>query len=1183
MLFAPHQHTSSKVNLRAALEKRASLKSVEGTPTGSAQHYKLPTKGIAVDKAERSDNHSAGSESDGESVDQMQPHDSTKTTAQKKLEATLLASRQEVGGVSPAHSSPVDADVAQPMEKIGGNLPHIPGGGKAKSALSFSPKKREGSELKKATPTRGRVNDYDDDFDSGDSDVDAVPEELSEGEGEGEESEEEDEPAGYNPWMSFGTASSTPGSRRASPRTSPLTSPTHVGGILHDNSYQTPTKMAISPLTKSIRSNNSMTPPPSAVTRPTSGMDLGATKTPSTSVDVGGREQLLMNEQEREGVKDLPEVLSSTTDQVAEEDEGENLTGEGEKEGERGASLNVCLSSVTDQPRFSLQQAKKSEKESALPGILSSSTDQEKGGVAVDGGLADEEEKGASLAASPSSAADQSLKKGASFPSSLSSATDQQPSRRASDLPKSFSSATDQPLRKGTSLDSYAMDLQPFKKEAGLPSSLSSSTDQPLKRGASFDVDQPLKKGVSLDHFLSSSTGMKKGEKVPHGASLTSFPSSATDPSPPSPVHKPAAVSPPTKPQVRSGAAIHHDDSMEGLLTVDEELTDSDDNDDSYDYVEEVISSLAYVPTDPMVTPKRRGETLSSVDSPQNKERIVSSKSKKVSPVDGHLSTSTEAQKLSTTSLTPAQQTTPTKAKSSTPSQQVATPISDSSLVPVSPLSAGLAISEFTEVRNASATEATARDEVDNFSDILKSDDDDDDDEIEKLLGEAEQLNVSQKKMTAADKRDASELFASVIKAAEERETAEKKTVDDAAIGDSKQVKGEPTSQKKKEDMVLDIEAQYEDSEWDSEDEESDGESDNEEEGGGAGTALTWLSNTGLADPFLSPLTSPTHSAPTTPRREVKPRSQQEETAAIHTTSVDAAVTISSADADTGRESKKKEEGEEEKRERKVDEPGREEIVSAEPGGHPLERKETLTHLPENEKEEKKGERHTREETKSIKDDNEQGQSLVRKETVTHLTGVEREREVPATVAAVAEPGHPLVRKETLTHLTEDKGGVDDLIQATTAAAGVHDEQGYPLERKDTLTHLPNKKGEKDRKKDGADSVPLKAADNEPGRPLERKVTASHLPAEKGKKEGLHSAVQQHPRSLGLAVSPGRHIKPMGVVTGRGLVSRLTDGNDTEEDATAFTNTESEVRKLQKINFMTLYLESYRRSRNFRR
>ena len=1173
MLFAPHQHTSSKVNLRAALEKRASLKSVEGTPTGSAQHYKLPTKGIAVDKAERSDDHSAGSESDGESVDQTQPQDSTKTTAQKKLEATLLASRQEVGGVSPVHSSPVDADVSaapQPMEKIGGNLPHIPGGGKAKSALSLSPKKREGSELKKATPTRGRVNDYDNDFDSGDSDVDAVPEELSEGEGEGEESEEEDEPAGYNPWMSFGTASSTPGSRRVSPRTSPLTSPTHVGGGFHDNSYQTPTKMAISPLTKSIRSNNSMTPPPSAVTPPTSGMDLGATKTPSTSVDIGGREQLLVNEQEREGVKDLPEVLSSTTDQVA-EDEGENLTGEKEKEGERGASLNVCLSSATDQPRFSSQQTKKSEKESALPGFLSSSTDQEKGGVAVDGGLADEEEKGATLAASPSSGADQPLKK-------------------ASDLPKSFSSATDQPLRKGTSLDSYAMDLQPFKKEAGLPSSLSSSTDQPLKRGASFDVDQPLKKGVSLDQFLSSSTGMKKGEKVPHGASLTSFPSSATDPSPPSPVHKAAAVSPPTKPQVRSGAAIHRDDSMEGLLTVDEELTDSDDNDDSYDYVEEVVSSLAYVPSDPTVTSKRRGETLSFVDSPENKgekERIVSSKSKKVSPVDGHLSTGTEPQKLSTASLTPAQQTTPTKAKSPTPSQQVATPISDSSLVPVSPLSAGVAISEFTEVRNASATEATVRDEVDNFSDILKSDDDDDDDddEIEKLLGEAEQLNVSQKKMSAADKRDASELFASVIKAAEERETAEKKTVDDAAVGGSKQVRGEPTSQKKKEDVILDIEAQYEDSEWDSEDEESDGESDNEEEGGGAGTALTWLSNTGLADPFLSPLTSPTHSAPTTPRREIKPRSQQEETAAILTTNVDAAVT-SSADADTGRESKKKEEGEEEKRERKVDEPGREEIVSAEPGGHPLERKETLTHLPENEEEEKKGERHTREEIESIEDDNEQGQSLVRKETVTHLTtgnGVERGKEVPATVAAVAEPGHPLIRKETLTHLTEDKGGVDDSIQATTAAVGGHNEQGHPLERKDTLTHLPNKKGEKDRKKDGADSVPLKAADNEPGRPLERKVTASHLPAEIGKKEGLHSAVQQHPRSLGLAVSPGRHVKPMGVVTGRGLVSRLTDGDDTEEDVTAFTNTESEVRKLQKINFMTLYLESYRRSRNFRR
>ena len=769
------------------------------------------------------------------------------------------------------------------------------------------------------------------------------------------------------------------------------------------------------------------------------------------------------------------------------------------------------------------------------------------------------------MAANPSSATDQPLKKGASLPSTLSSATDQQP------LQKSFSSATDQPLRKGTSLDSYAMDLQSFKKEAGLPSSLSSSIDQPLKRGASFDVDQPLRTGVSLDHFLSSSTDMKKGEKVPHGASLTSFPSSATDPSPPLSSSQAAAASSSTKPQVRSGAGVHHNDSLEGLLTVDEELTDSDDNDDSYDYVEEVISSLAYVPSDPTVTPKRRGETVSSVDSLQNKERVASSKSEKVSPIDGHLSTSMEAQKLSTTNLTPAQQTTPTKAISSTPSQQAATPISDSSLVPVSPLSAGAAISEFTEARNASATEAAVREEVDDFSDILKSDNDDDDNEIEKLLGEAEELNTSQKKLSAADKRDASELFASVIKAAEEREMAEKKTVHEVVGGGSKQVKSEPTLQKKKEDnnMVLDIEAQYEDSEWDSEDEESDGESDNEEEEeegeGGAGTALTWLSNARLADPFLSPLTSPTHSAPTSPRQEVKPRSQQEETAAIFTTSVDAVnVVISSADADTGRESKKKErEGEE--GERKVDEPGREEIVSAEPGGYPLERKETLTHLPESEEEEKKGERHTREELESIEDDNEQGQSLVRKETVTHLTGVGKGREVQATVAAVAESGHPLIRKETLTRLTEDKGGVDDSIQATAAAAGVHNEQGHTLECKDTLTHLPDKKGEKDRKKDGADSAPLKAADNELGHPLERKVT---IPAEKGKKEGLHSAVQQHPRALGLAVSPGHHIKPMGVVTGRGLVGRVTDGDDTEEDATAFTNTESEVRKGQKLRKM---------------
>ena len=1067
----------------------------------------------------------SGSESDDESINEAQLKEFTKTTAQKKLEATLLASGQEVGGVSSSHSSPVDVDVAtapQPMEKIGGNLPQVPGGGKVRSAFSLSPKKSEESEQKKATPTRGVVGNYDDDnFDSDESDVDAIPEEMSDLEGEGEESEGEDEPAGYNPWMSFGaTTSSTPGSCRVSPRTSPFTSPVHEGS-LHGN-YQTPTKKAISPLTKSIRSNHSMTPPPSQT-------ELATTKTPSTSADVGGKEQKQLDKRDKKDSGGLPSVLSSATDQAA--DGGQYLRGEEERE--RGADLNVCLSSATDQPSSSLQSKQGVKESSMLSGVLSSSTDQEKGAAA--GGLASylsSSTDRAGLDASFSSATDQPLKKGASLPSTLSSTTDGplkkgasldsyaidlQPSKKGAGLPTSFSSAADQPLKKGASidhclssatdqplkkgasfavdqplkkgasLDSYVTDLQPSKKGAGLPTSFSSATDQPLKKGA------------SLDHCLSSATDqpLKNDERETQGASLSSFPSSATDP-------LPLTAAPSTKPELMS-AGVHRDDSLEGLLTVDEELTDSD-NDDSYDYIEEIIGTTGYVPTDPTMTPTRRGEAAqlhSSEDSfsNQNKEeKVASSKSEKASPVQ----LSTKAQKLATTSQTP--QRTPTKIKSPAPSQQVVTPISDSSLVPVSPLSAGLAISEFSEAKGANSSQANI--EVDDFSDILKSDDDDD--EIEKLLGEAEGL--SPKKMSAAEKKEASELFASVLKAAEERERAEEKTVHEA-VDDSKEANGESSTQK--QEGMLDIEARYEDSEWDSEDEESEGESDNEEEGGG--TALAWLSNAGLADPFLSPLTSPTHSRPTSPRK-AKPRSHEEET----TTHLP------------------ERKGESEDLLQLM-----EDSAVTEPG-HPLERKETVTHLPKN-KEEEKGERKIRpeaaESVQPMEDDNEPGHPLVCKETVTHLPenkGEGKQERKTDIVKATAdnELGYPLIRKETVTRLPENK---EEKEENDSVQPVIDNEPGHPLEHKDTLTHLPEDKGEK---REEADSVQATAAavGNEPGHPLEHKVTVTHLPEDKKKEEALNSV--QQPRVLGLAVSPLHQ-----------------GGDDTEEDATAFTNTESEVSK----------------------
>ena len=981
------------MNLRAALEQRASLKSIQTTPTNSTQHYKLPTKGETVDETKAPlDHRDSGSESD-ESIEQaLQPKEFAKTTAEKKLEATLLASRQEGGGTGSVHGNPVkdtDVDTAavpQPMEKVGGNLPQIPGGAKVRSAaFSLSPKKAD--DKKVATPlVQGRVGDHDDDFDSDESDIDAIPEEMSD-----DEEESDDGEPGYNPWMSFGGTSSTPGSRRVSPFTSPLTSPIHEGYL------QTPTKKAaISPLTKSIRS---MTPP-------TSQTEL-TTKTPSTSVDIGGKGP----DQKEEESEGLLSVLSSATDQVPKNDGGHYL---GEEE--KGASLNVRLSSAADQPSSQNKQNETKLKGSSLAYILSSSTDQGKGS-----GLA----------------------------SCLSSATDQE---KGSSLTSHLSSSTDQPLKKG----------------ASLPSCQSSSTDQPLKKGASLPpcqssaTDQPLTRQV---------------EEV-QGASLVSFPSSATDP--PVPVTAASA----TRPEV-----INRDDSLEGLLTQDEEVTNSEDEDD-YDYVEEIIGTAGYVPSDSTLTPKRREviHTRSGSLSSQNKEENVSTV---VSP---------KAKKLGTT------QQTPTK-ESSTPSQQVATPISDSSLVPVSPLSAGLVISEFSEAKGASTVDSSqAREEVDDFSDIIKSDDDD---EIEKLLGEAEEL--SPMKMTAAKKKEASELFASVIKAAEEKETAEnskeRETVDDSQ---------QPSSEQPQKQDVLDIEAQYEDSEWDSED-ESEGESNNEEEEEGGGTALAWLSNSGLADPFVSPLTSPTHSRPTSPR---KARPQQESTTLATATPSPATAVVSSSDID-------RKEVETERKEMEIDEPG-----------HPLVRKVTTTHLSEN-----KGEEDKRDKEDSVQ---------------------------PTAALVDNEGGHPLVCKVTVTHLQEKKGGEkgeisdkSEKVDSVQSTAAVNDnEAGHPLERKVTVTHLPENKKEKRDKREELVQPTAATVNNKAGHPLEYKGTITHLPEEK-KMESIHvDSLQPTLEPVRPTISPTSKTaayKPVGGVGRRGLIGRVRDGDDTEDDAATLTNTDSEV------------------------
>ena len=291
----------------------------------------------------------------------------------------------------------------------------------------------------------------------------------------------------------------------------------------------------------------------------------------------------------------------------------------------------------------------------------------------------------------------------------------------------------------------------------------------------------------------------------------------------------------PSKPAQEEGPAILPEDSFEILSTDEETASDLDSED--YDYV--AVIDLPPV----LATP------------PSNAS---------LKPAAAETSSATAEAKPSET---------PVKVRSF-PRQLVATPpsatitlASDVSLTQVSPLAPGQA---------AAAVVKTEREKEEDISDLFKTDDED---EIEKLLTEAEELSTKQPK-SPAKKEMVAELITSPLKKAvdEKAVSPSKKAFDEKAVSPSKKaidekvgtasaaatVAGSQVEGKPKEKNVDEAEADYDDEEWDSDD-ESDDDDDDEE----CGTALAWLSNSALADPFhISPPASPKSSRPSSPKKK---------------------------------------------------------------------------------------------------------------------------------------------------------------------------------------------------------------------------------------------------------------------------------------------------------------------------
>ena len=278
-----------------ALEKHASLKKLQTSSADSSpKHFKLSTD---VDP-EKKANSPPGCK-DGES-DSKTSVDCHKSAALHKIEASLVA----VGDKNSTSLSEDKDDDTPRVEKIGGNLPNL----KKKTTPLSLPAEDDGDDVD-APPVKKEGEEeaegYDDDFESCDeeSDIEPVDEQLSESDEEDESDKEEEEEPTYAPWQSLGASS-----QATTPRI--FTYPTR--------DLQSPSKRAVSPLTKSIRSGDQLA--------------LSPSKSPSASVDVGGsagQSQAKMSPSLSSATdgRGLKAALSSATD---------------------GRGLKAALSSATD-------------------------------------------------------------------------------------------------------------------------------------------------------------------------------------------------------------------------------------------------------------------------------------------------------------------------------------------------------------------------------------------------------------------------------------------------------------------------------------------------------------------------------------------------------------------------------------------------------------------------------------------------------------------------------------------------------------------------------------------------------------------------------------------------------------------------------------------------------------------
>ena len=236
---------------------------------------------------------------------------------------------------------------------------------------------------------------------------------------------------------------------------------------------------------------------------------------------------------------------------------------------------------------------------------------------------------------------------------------------------------------------------------------------------------------------------------------------------------------------------ISQEASTEGMLTIDEELSDFDSEDE--DYVEDVPDFGGYVPSasDALTTPSR--------------SEIIGMRSNSVPTINVEKNDGLEASPPQAATLL------------GTADDAIKVMGSDSMI----------------KEQEAARSSGNHQENSSNEDDVLF----DSDDDIDQLLAKADELSSSEEfKATPAAMNETTSPFATHV--SEEHK-------EDVPVINDESSKPSVTSANAKTPDLVDIIPEYEDSDWDSDDEEEDDE--NEEE---MGTALAWLTSSSLADPF---------------------------------------------------------------------------------------------------------------------------------------------------------------------------------------------------------------------------------------------------------------------------------------------------------------------------------------------